>query len=389
MLAWSIFLMVSYNWNFTATRLDMIGDLGISLSQFHMVYTGPTLACIFLCIVGGALGDRYGIRLVVGIGALIAVVGCLLRLTSSGFGSVFAYTILLGVGLGVMFPNLAKLVGVWFPPKQIPVATGIYMTALGGGMALGLATGSLFSSWQSAQLILGIVFAVCTVAWLIFARNRPAGVPAHAAAGVGEGLSRTFRSKNMWFIIVIQVLVGVVILSYIGSLPTTLPATGLSLQSASMVSALAVFGFVVGTIFWPIVSQILGIRNLLFMATMTLTGVCLFLVYFLAPGVGMWVLAFFPGFFIAPGLTFMLMAPVELPEIGPRFAGSAAGAVLTAFNLGAFVGLPYIFHPVVEGSPVGAYGMLLGLCVVAALLAFGIMELGRKAKEKRAALGSE
>ncbi|MDY6918226.1 MAG: MFS transporter [Chloroflexota bacterium] len=386
LVAWATFVMLTYNWNFTATRLDMVGDLGITLTQFHMVFTGPTLAAIFLCVPGGLLGDRFGIRMVVGIGALIAVVGCLLRLTATGFGTVFGYTILVGVGLGVMFPNLPKLVGVWFPPKQVGLATGIYMTGMGLGMALGLATGTMFSSWQSAQLILGIVFAVCVVAWFVLARNKPAGitVEAHERGSVTEALSRTVRSKNMWFIIVIQILVGVIILSYIGSLPSVLPAKGMTLGSASMVSALAVFGFLVGTIFWPVISTITGIRNPIFVATMVLTGVTGLLVYFLAPGIGMWVLAFFPGFFIAPGLTFMLMAPVELPEIGPRFAATAAGALLTAFNLGAFVGLPYIFHPLLEWSSTGAFAFLLGGCVVTGLLGLGIMELGRKAQEKRA-----
>lgn len=385
-IAWGLFGMVAYNWNFTATRLDIVGDLGITLTQFHMVFTGPTLAAIFLCIIGGALGDRYGIRLIVGIGGLIAVAGCLLRFTAGSFTTIFVYTLLIGVGLGVMFPNLPKLVGVWFPPKQIGLATGIYMTGMGLGMALGLATGPMFSSWRSAQLILGIIMAVFAILWIVFARNRPAGVAGahHEAGGVLEGLSRSFRSKNMWFIIIIQILVGVIILSYIGSLPSVLPAKGLTLGSASMISALAVFGFLVGTIFWPVISMITGIRNPIFMVTMALTGITGFLVYFLAPGIGMWILAFFPGFFIAPGLTFMLMAPVELPEIGPRFAGSAAGLLLTAFNLGAFVGLPYLFHPLLAWSGTGAFVFLLVGCVVTGLLGLGIMELGRKAQEKRA-----
>ena len=80
----------------------------------------------------------------------------------------------------------------------------------------------------------------------------------------------------------------------------------------------------------------------------------------------------------------MLMAPVELPEIGARFAGSSAGLLLTAFNLGAFVGVPYIFHPLLEWSGTGAFAFLLGGCVVTGLLGLGIMELGRKAQEKRA-----
>ena len=45
-----------------------------------------------------------------------------------------------GLGFGIMFPNLAKLVSVWFPQKEIGLATGVYMTGMSIGMSLGLAT---------------------------------------------------------------------------------------------------------------------------------------------------------------------------------------------------------------------------------------------------------
>ncbi|MDY6918227.1 MAG: hypothetical protein SVP26_09860 [Chloroflexota bacterium] len=130
-------------------------------------------------------------------------------------------------------------------------------------------------------------------------------------------------------------------------------------------------------------------RKPIFMATMVATGATGILVWYLAPGPRMWALAFFLGFFIIAGLVYMLMAPIELPEIGPRYAGSAGGVVLTAFNIGAFVGLPFMFTPiwVASGANMSAWFLVI-MCVLTGALGIGMRELGRKAREKEAARAS-
>lgn len=384
------FFLVNYNWNIIATLLDLIPDLALSETQFGLLFTAPTLAGILVSIPGGMLADRFGIRRILGIAVVLTTIGCLLRVTATGFASMFAYNFLMGIGLGILFALQPKLVGLWFPPRQVGLATGLYMMAMGVGMALGLATGPMYPTWQSAFLFPGIVMAVVTVLWIVLGRDRPAGVPAIETELVGfkEGMGRALRSRNMWFVNTAQFLVGVIILAYIGSLPYLLTESkGMTEGSASIISALAVVGFTVGTIFWPVLSEVVGIRNPIFMVTMVFTGITAMLVWFLAPGAGMWALAFFPGFFIAAALTFMMMAPIELPEIGPRYAGNATGLLSTTYNLGAFVGLPYMMLPIAAVSANWAFIFLLVLCVVTGALALGIREIGRKARE-RAVVGT-
>jgi MFS family permease len=381
------FFLVNYNWNIVATLLDLIPDLGLSETEFGLLFTAPTLAGILVSIPGGMLADRYGIRRVLGTAVVVTTVGCLLRVTATGFEAMFAYNFLMGIGLGVLFALQPQLVGLWFPPRQVGLATGLYMMSMGVGMALGLATGPMYPTWQSAFLFPGIAVAVITVLWIVFGRDRPAGVSAAETQLVGfrEGMGRALRSRNMWFVNTAQFLVGVLILAYIGSLPYLLTEfKGMVEESASLISALAVVGFTIGTIFWPVMSEVVGIRNPIFMVTMVLTGISAVLVWFLAPGAGMWALAFFPGFFIAAALTFMMMAPVELQEIGPRYAGNATGILSTTYNLGAFVGLPYMMLPIAAVSADWAFIFLLIVCVITGTLGLAIREIGRKAREKQA-----
>lgn len=104
--------MLGFNHTIVASRShDLITALAITDTQFFLLYSATSLAPIVICLVGGALGDRYGVRWVVGVGGAIASVAALLRLVSHSFTPFFLCMTLRGVGYGVVFPNLPKLVG--------------------------------------------------------------------------------------------------------------------------------------------------------------------------------------------------------------------------------------------------------------------------------------
>ena len=65
-------------------------------------------------------------------------------------------------------------------------------------------------------------------------------------------------------------------------------------------------------------------------------------------------------------------------------AGNATGILSTTYNLGAFVGLPYMMLPIAAVSANWAFIFILMVSVVTGALALGIKEIGRKAREKRA-----
>ena len=62
---------------------------------------------------------------------------------------------LYGFFYGIVMPNLPKLVGIWFSSKQAGLASGIFISALNIGAALGFLTGPLFGDWQTAFVMLG------------------------------------------------------------------------------------------------------------------------------------------------------------------------------------------------------------------------------------------
>ncbi|MDY6918224.1 MAG: hypothetical protein SVP26_09845 [Chloroflexota bacterium] len=100
------------------------------------------------------------------------------------------------------------------------LATGLYMTGSGVGLALGLAVSAAFETWQAAVL---------TVVWLVLARDRPKGFTIEGRQVIGvpikEGLGRAFRSKNMYWLGFSYFLMMGVVMSYIGGLKLVLEKT--------------------------------------------------------------------------------------------------------------------------------------------------------------------
>jgi NNP family nitrate/nitrite transporter-like MFS transporter len=79
------------------------------------------------------------------------------------------------------------------------------------------------------------------------------------------------------------------------------------------------------------------------------------------------------------GLIPILMSiPVQLPEIGPAYAGTAGGVVGTLQVLGAVIIPTYVVGPI-AGTNISVFFTAAGVCMIATLLSsLGLPELGRK-----------
>ena len=390
-LGWALFALVGFNHLIIASRSkDLILTLHLTNQQYYLSYTAYILAPVVLCILGGLLGDRFGIRWVVGLGTLLGAVACLLRVTADSFPPFFIYMAIAGIGYGMVLPNLPKMVAEWFPPEQVALATGLYMSASGVGMTLGLTLGALWETWQGAVLTGGIFLIVVVLAWLILVRDRPKGFIMEGLEIIGvsfkEGFLRVVRSPNIYWLSFSFLLVQGVIHTWIGGMPALLLQTkGLSTFGAAMVPAFAVIGFVIGTILWPLLAEKVGVTKPFYMILIIMTGIAGLLVYITAPTMTMWFLAIFPGFFIGAGPAFVMMLPIRLPEFGPRYAANAAGILNSVNHIGGFLMLPYMFEPIWRAfGGTWAVASLPIALTIGALLYWPLPETGRKAIEKRA-----
>ena len=389
LLVWALFGLCNFNNMMIAVRAhDLMPALGLNTQQFYLINTATAIAPIFLCLVGGMLGDRFGVRWIIGLGSIIAAAAALLRLTATGFWPFLIFQVLLGAGTGFTTPNAPKIAGVWFPPNQVSVAIGLFMTGQGLGLALGFAFGALFPTWQSAIMVMGLLMAVATAAWLIFAREKPKGFEERGieVAGVSfrEGMSRVWNAKKRWWLGVCVFLVMAVTMSYVYGLPLLLEETkGVSPGASGLVVFLGVMGYVFGTVIWPIICEKIGVVKPFFLACTAMAGLFGLVTYIMAPGIGMWLLAFFPGFFMGAGYPMMYQLPVHLREFGPRYAATPTGLMDAVGNLGVVLMLPFMFTPIWNAAgPIPAMLFLLVAVAGGGIFYLLLPDTGRKARER-------
>ena len=382
-VAWLATVSLFITHNIPAGRPhDLIPDLGLSQVQYSLTITGPILGIAIAAMLGGALADRYGARPIVGIGAVLGGLGALLRTFVDSFGPMFGLSIILGIGTALVFANLPKIVAMWFPPKQVGLATGFYYSGVGVGTATGLAASGAFATWGQACLITGVVALVAAALWTVLGRSAPRTVMGtELSVGLRQSLRHSVRVKDIWILFIVLFLSLGAILSYLSSLPVMLQQVHhVPPRTAALFSSVVVYTMVCGQFFLPMLSDRLGLRKPVVVWSMVLGAVLVFLTWFSAISVVTWILGALGGFFLGY-LAVLLTFPVELPAIGPGFAGGAAGIVITGEHIGGFLFMPYIFMPIAASNPTTGYLVISIAIAIAAIFMIPVHETGIRTRK--------
>lgn len=199
-------------------------DLGLSPAAAGSILGAFGVGYAITTLLGGFAVDRYGARLVLTISAVLWSLSIGGTAMATGFASLYAARVLLGVSEGPNFPALTGAVSRWLAPSERATALGNALVAVPVALAIGgpIVTQLLAHlDWRTA---FGVLFALSIMwvpLWLIFFRNRPedsrfvnaaelahirtpdAAGPAKPAAGHGPGLARLLLTNptlvsNYW-----------------------------------------------------------------------------------------------------------------------------------------------------------------------------------------------
>lgn len=359
--------------------------LNISTSQFAALMGGPMTGAIFICILGGTLADRYGVKKIVTVGLVLAVIGCTLRYNAASFWPFFFMMVLSGLASALLTGNLSKLFGAWFPPEQMGTVVGAYMISPMLASFLGTATTALFPSMASAFLFSGAACFIILIIWLVFAKNKPEGAPDPPVLPVAQYLGKAARSKGVW-------LAGACLFFMMGSgmtfadfLPNVLhTARGVDPVKAGYYGSLATLGGVFGAFFGPLICKRMGVMRTYLIIVGVLGAVSTYWSWQLPIGPPLVTGLLLAGFMGSAVTPLMLSLPMLLPEIGPVYAGSAGGIISTMHVLGAVLIPTFVITPL-AGADAGILFGLAAVCFVLIILpVLFLPELGAKALAARA-----
>ena len=154
----------------------MAPTLGTEWQQVVVVYAAVSFGMMFTQLPGGALGDKYSVRVVVSVGAVLAGVATAVRFAVPSLAGQVAVSVVATVGMGLVNPNLIKVVTEWFPSRQLGLGQGILMSGntLASGLALSLSAGAVLGAvgnWQGVFALYGGLTVAGGVLWFALVRS--------------------------------------------------------------------------------------------------------------------------------------------------------------------------------------------------------------------------
>ncbi len=358
---------------------EVLAGLNLKLADWGPLWSAISLGVMLFSIIGGALGDRFGIRLIAGLGIMLAGAFLILRGTASGFATMYTWMFLFGAGAALAVPNVPKALGMWFPPQEFGLANGI--TLAGNGVGAGLAallTPLLLESlggWRNLTYLLGILTMGLGVFWLLTIRDRPLATTDSAAQiGMVEAMRRVLRVRDVWLVAGCYLFFLGGYLGLIGYAPTYfVTVRGMSPATSGVMISVLSWALVVGTFLLPTLSDRVGLRKAFYFPAMLATGIFIMLMaYVLGPS--LWIVTILVGF-MAGAAAIAFVVPLEMEGVGPMLAGSAVGVAVTAGSLGGVIS-PLIGMSLVSAKPVAGFVFWGGCYVVSSLLFLLIKETG-------------
>jgi NNP family nitrate/nitrite transporter-like MFS transporter len=181
-LTWVAFFISFYVWfNYAPLMASIRAHFGLSAQEVKTLLILNVALTIPARIVIGMLVDRYGPRIMYSLLLVISGGLCLLFATANDYQQLALLRFLLGF-VGAGFVIGIRMIGEWFPAKEVGLAEGIY----GGwgnfgsaAAAMSLPTVALLfggdAGWCYALALTGIIAIIYGALFYLAARNTPKG----------------------------------------------------------------------------------------------------------------------------------------------------------------------------------------------------------------------
>src|SRR3954470_8632767 len=103
----------------------MRADMGLSNTDLGLLFAAFGVPYALLQPLGGAVGDKFGPRLTLGLCAIGVCVATAWMGAATGMVSLFLARVLLGIGEGTGFPTATRAMSTWTPRGRWGFAQGI------------------------------------------------------------------------------------------------------------------------------------------------------------------------------------------------------------------------------------------------------------------------
>ena len=257
-----MFLMVillAANMRMTYTGIGTLvplirADLGMSATAAGMISTVPILVFAFVCPMSSIIGRRVGIGRMIEAGIILIFAGSVLRAVLGTFG-LFAGTIVLSVGVGVMNALMMALIKLRFPEKA-GIMTSAYTTTMAVTAAISIGANVPIANhigWRGCLAMWGMVSLVTSFVW-----GRQANAHENnGAAGSGQGspMIKVIKSPKAWALLIFMGTQSMMFYNITAWLPTILISRGMGHEAAAGVATMLQIVSLPTTLISPILAE--------------------------------------------------------------------------------------------------------------------------------------
>jgi MFS family permease len=256
--------LVQMNWiTFAAVTGDAASYYRVSELQIGLLSMVFMIVFIIFSIPASYVIDTYGVRLGVGIGAVLTGVFAITRgVWASSYTIVLVSQIGLAVGQPFVMNAITKVGARWFPVTERATAAAAPSLAQFIGIIVAMAaTPFLVENLQMSGTLMwyGIASAIGAIASLVFIKERPATPPSTVDQDerfkVFEGLRHILRQRDM-LILLLLFFVGLGMFNAISTwIEQIVSPRGFGPEEAGIIGAVMVVGGILGAGILPVLSD--------------------------------------------------------------------------------------------------------------------------------------
>jgi len=366
---------------FAPITSDAVHYYGVSDIQIGILSMCFMIVFIIVSIPASWVIDTYGIKIGVGIGAVLTGVFGMMRGIVSSYEWVLIAQIGVAVGQPFLLNAITKLASRWFRIEERATAAGLGTLAMYIGVLVGmLLTPHLTKIYgiNGMLYIYGVISIIAALVFILFSRERPMSAPCHPdqeeRSLVFDGLRDTLRNKNFYWLLLIF-FVGLGIFNCVTTwIEDIVRPRGFSAEQAGICGGLMIVGGILGALIMPMLSDRLRKRKLfiiiaLFGCIIGLVGVTFATTYnmLLASGIIL-------GFFLlsAGPIGFQYGAEITYPTS----EGTSNGLLILAGQISgiAFIFAMDSFKDPVTHSMTKPLVVLIGLAILVLALSTQLIE---------------
>lgn len=181
------------NWyNISPILIVIVNSLNLEFEKSGLILTAFLLGTALFNIPSGFIANKIGAKNTAMIGMYILSIATILSGFSWDFYSLFIFRFLAGVGAGLYFAPVVKLLRIIFTRERQGFALGLYSAAFNIGAGIAIAVWYLIASligWRNSLFLAGILALLITIEnHIVIPKDNP---------GVNFNPFMVFKNKNV------------------------------------------------------------------------------------------------------------------------------------------------------------------------------------------------